>query len=126
MSASLMPSSLSAETQNQKLGEKKVIVVLGATGAQGGGLIKAILGDPTSTFSVRAVTRDVSSTKAKELQRLGAEVVTASLDDKASLVAVLRGAYGAFFVTFFWDHLSGEKETAHVKTLAEAAKEAGL
>lgn len=47
-------------------------------------------------------------------------------DDPASLVAALRGAYGAFLVTFFWDHFSAEKETAHAKALAEAAKEAGV
>eukprot|EP00667_Euglena_gracilis_P020376 EG_transcript_22041 len=62
-------------------GDKKVIVVFGATGAQGGGLVRAILDDPAGPFRVRAVTRDVTSAKARELQQRGAEVVAASLDD---------------------------------------------
>ena len=65
--------------------DKKTIIVLGATGAQGGGLARAILNDPTSPFKVRAVTRDTGSDKAQELAALGAEVVAADLDDAASL-----------------------------------------
>jgi uncharacterized protein YbjT (DUF2867 family) len=105
---------------------KKIITVFGATGAQGGGLAHAILADKNSEFAVRAVTRDVSSEKAKELAALGAEVVSADIDDKQSLVKVLQGAYGAYFVTFFWAHFSPEKEMAEAKNMAEAAKEAGI
>ena len=60
---------------------KKLIAVFGATGAQGGGLARAILNDPNSEFAVRAVTRDPSSDQAKELARMGAELVTADIDD---------------------------------------------
>ncbi|MCW3119905.1 MAG: nucleoside-diphosphate sugar epimerase [Chitinophagaceae bacterium] len=105
---------------------KKIIVVFGATGAQGGGLAHAILNDKNSEFAVRAVTRDPSSAKAKELAKMGAEVVAADIDDKAGLERALTGAYGAYFVTFFWVHLSAEKETAEAKNMAEAAKTAGL
>ena len=105
---------------------KKVIVVFGATGAQGGGLAQAILDDQNSEFSVRAVTRDPNSDKAKALAAKGAEIVTADIDDKASIVKALEGAYGAFFVTFFWAHFSPEKEYNEAKNMAEAAKEAGL
>ena len=108
------------------MSDKKVIVVFGATGAQGGGLAKAILNDASSEFSVRAVTRDASSDKAKELEKLGAELVVADVDDKDSMKKALAGAYGAYFVTFFWSHFSAEKETAEAKQMAEAAKEAGL
>ena len=52
---------------------KKIIVVFGATGAQGGGVAHAILGDPNSEFAVRAVTRDVTSDKSKALAAAGAE-----------------------------------------------------
>jgi uncharacterized protein YbjT (DUF2867 family) len=108
------------------MAQKKVIVVFGATGAQGGGLARAILNDPNSEFSVRAVTRDPNSDKAKELAKMGAEVVTGDIDDKESMKRVLKDAYGAFFVTFFWAHLSAEKETAEAKNMAAAAKDAGL
>ena len=108
------------------MAQKKVIVVFGATGAQGGGLARAILNDPGSEFSVRAVTRDASSDKAKELAKMGAEVVEGDIDDKESMKRALKDAYGAFFVTFFWAHFSAEKETAEANNMAEAAKDAGL
>ena len=106
--------------------QKKVIVVFGATGAQGGGVARAILSDKNSEFAVRAVTRNPESDKAKELAKLGAEVVTADVDDVQSLKKVLTGAYGAYFVTFFWDHFSPEKEMQEVKNMAEASKSAGI
>lgn len=106
--------------------QKKIIVVFGATGAQGGGLAKAILNDKNSEFSVRAVTRDVNSDKSKELANLGAEVVAGDVDDIESLKKTLEGAYGAYFVTFFWAHFSPEKEMAEAKSMALAAKDAGL
>jgi uncharacterized protein YbjT (DUF2867 family) len=105
---------------------KKTIVVFGSTGAQGGGLARAILSDPNSQFQVRAVTRNADSEKAKQLEALGAEVVEADIDDKKSIVNVLKGAYGAFFVTFFWDHFSPEKEYLQAKSMAEAAKETNM
>ena len=108
------------------MSQKKIIVVFGATGAQGGGLAHAILNDKNSDFSVRAVTRDVTSDKAKELASLGAEVVAGDVDDMESLKAALAGAYGAYFVTFFWAHFSPEKEMSEAKNMAMAAKEAGL
>lgn len=105
---------------------KKIITVFGATGAQGGSLARAILNDPQTEFAVRAVTRNPTSDKANELRQLGAEVVQADIDDKASVLKALEGAYGAYFVTFFWAHFSPEKEYAEAKTFAEAAKEAGI
>jgi len=105
---------------------KKIIVIFGATGAQGGGLARAILHDSNSEFAVRAITRDPSSDKAKELLRLGAEVVAADIDDPESMKRAMEGAYGAYCVTFYWAHLSPEKELAEAKSMAEAAKAAGL
>jgi uncharacterized protein YbjT (DUF2867 family) len=104
----------------------KIITVFGATGAQGGGIARAILSDKSKEFTVRAVTRDVNSDKAKELAQLGAEVVAANIDDRESLTRALAGAYGAYFVTFYWAHFSPEKELEEAKKMAEAAKEAGL
>jgi uncharacterized protein YbjT (DUF2867 family) len=108
------------------MADRKIIAVVGATGAQGGGLVRAILGDKSGEFAVRAITRDVNSGRAKELAALGAEVVAADVDDVASLKHAFAGAYGAFCVTFFWAHFSPEKELAHAKNMAEAAKQAGV
>ena len=78
------------------MAEKKVIAVVGATGAQGGGLARAILADPDGGFAARAITRDPESEKARELAALGAEVVAADVDDEASLERAFAGAHGAF------------------------------
>ncbi len=105
---------------------EKIIAVVGATGSQGGGLVRAILNDPEKEFKVRAITRDSASDKARELKNSGAEVVEANVEDKDSLVKAFKGAYGAYCVTFFWEHFSPEKEKQNAKNMAEAAKEAGL
>ena len=106
--------------------KKKIIAVLGATGAQGGGLVRAILSDPSGEFAARAVTRDPESPKARELAALGVEVVAGDVDDEASLERAFAGAWGAFCVTFYWAHFSPEKELAQAKAMASAAKAAGL
>lgn len=106
--------------------DKKIIAVMGSTGAQGGGLVRAILNDQSGKFKVRAITRDANSDKAKKLYDLGAEVIEADLDDKESLKKAFEGAYGAFCVTFFWEHFSPEKEKTQAKNMAEATKETGV
>lgn len=108
------------------MADKKIIAVVGATGAQGGGLVRAILNDKDGGFAARALTRHANSEKAKELEKLGAEVVEADVDDLGSLKRAFQGAHGAFLVTFFWAHFSPEKEMAEAKNMAEAAKEARL
>ncbi len=108
------------------MAENRIIAVAGATGAQGGGLVRAILNDKNGGFGVRALTRNPNSDKAKELAQMGADVVAADVDDTASLKKALEGAYGAFFVTFFWEHFSPEKEIAQVRNMAAAAKETGI
>ena len=108
------------------MASKKIITVFGATGSQGGGLVRSVLQDADSKFSIRAVTRDVNSDKAKELSKLGAEIVAADVDDAGSVQRALEGAYGAYFVTFFWAHYSPEKEKAEAADFASAAKNAGL
>jgi uncharacterized protein YbjT (DUF2867 family) len=104
----------------------KIIAVVGATGVQGGGLARAILADPGSGFSVRAITRDPSKDNAKALAAKGAEVVSANLDDVESLKKAFAGAHGVFGVTNFWEHFSAEKEKAQAKNIADAAKAAGV
>jgi uncharacterized protein YbjT (DUF2867 family) len=108
------------------MAEKKIIAVVGATGAQGGGLVRAILNDPNGGFRVRAITRDVNSDKAKELAKSGAEVVAGDVDDLESLKRAFKGAYGVYCVTFFWAHFSPEKEKAQAIAMAHAAKDAGV
>lgn len=108
------------------MAEKKIIAVLGATGAQGGGLVRAIMNDPSGGFTARAITRNPNSDKAKALAKLGAEVVQGDVDDQASLTKAFTGAYGAYCVTFYWDHMSPDKEKAEAKAMAQAAKAAGL
>ncbi len=108
------------------MAERKVIAVLGATGAQGGGLVRAILRDPEGGFAARAITRNAESAKAKALTDAGVEVVEADVDDPASVRAAFEGAYGAYCVTFFWEHFSPERETEQARGLARAAKEADL
>jgi len=108
------------------MADKKVIAVVGATGSQGGGLIRAILDDPRGEFTARAITRDLDSAKAKALKSQGVEVVAGDIDDEASIARAFEGAYGAFCVTFFWNHFSPEREQNNAKSMAQAAKRAHL
>ena len=106
--------------------QRKTIAVVGATGAQGGGLVRAILADPDGGFAVRALTRKPDSDKARKLSAQGAEVVAADLDDFESLRKAFAGAHGTFCVTNFWEHFSPEKEMAQAKTQAQACKAAAV
>jgi uncharacterized protein YbjT (DUF2867 family) len=108
------------------MSDKKIIAVAGATGAQGGGLVRAIMMDRSGEFTARAITRNVNSEKAKALAKLGAEVVAGDVDDVESLKNAYKGAHGAYCVTFFWAHFSPEKEFAQANAMAKAAKHAGL
>lgn len=79
----------------------KLIVVLGATGTQGGSVVTTFLKEPG--WKIRALTRNATSASAQKLKDRGVhEVVTASLDDEASLVEAFRGAHTVFSVTDFW------------------------
>jgi len=106
--------------------DKKVIAVVGATGSQGGGLARAILHDKNGEFAARALMRNAGSEKAAALKQAGAELAEADLDDVESLKKAFEGAYGAYCVTFYWAHMSPEKELAHAKAMAEAARHAGV
>jgi len=108
------------------MGMKQVITVFGATGAQGGGLVRSILEDRDGPFAVRAVTRDAGSNAARALAAAGAEVVAADLGDAAAVARALDGAYGAYCVTFYWAHFSPERELAEARLLAQSARAAGV
>ena len=104
----------------------RIIAIVGATGSQGGGLARAILADPKGGFVVRAITRHPDSPAARELARLGAEVVAAEPENRASLERAFAGAHGAYCVSFFWAHMSPEREKAEASAMAQAAKRAGV
>jgi len=108
------------------MADKKIIAVIGATGAQGGGLVRAILADGDGRFQARAITRHPDSDKARALAAAGADVVAGDADDPASLGRAFAGAYGAFVVTNFWEHGSPERELNQAAALARATKSAGL
>lgn len=105
---------------------EKIIAVVGATGAQGGSLVSAILNDPEKTYKARALTRNPDSDRAKALRELGAEVVQADLDNFDSMVSALEGAHGVFCVTFFWDHFNPETEMQRAQRMAQAVEDAGV
>ena len=106
--------------------EKATIAVIGATGAQGGGLVRAILDAPESGFAARAITRDPDSEKARALADRGVEVVQADTDDEASLRRAFDGAHGVYCVTNYWEHFSPEREIVQAANMARAAKAASV
>ena len=108
------------------MADKKLIAVVGVTGAQGGGLARAILDDPHVEFACRALTRDPTSDAALALADRGAVVVRADLDDEDSLAAAFAGAHGVYCMTNFFEHFSPEKETAQAGNLSRAAQRAGV
>ncbi len=103
------------------MSEPRIIAVVGATGAQGGGLARAILAQPESGFRVRALTRKPDGDQAQVLAAAGADIVAADLDDTGSLQAAFEGAWGAFCVTNFWEHFSPDRELQQARNLATAA-----
>jgi uncharacterized protein YbjT (DUF2867 family) len=105
---------------------RPVIAVVGATGAQGGGLVRAILADPGRRFAARAITRRPDSAAAHALAALGAEIVHGNLDAPASLDAAFAGAHGAYVVTNYWEHYSPDRELVQARNAARAAEGARL
>lgn len=106
------------------MADPELVVVFGATGAQGGSVARTLLED--GTFRVRAVTRNPEQQAAKQLRLLGAEVVQGDQDDEASMERVLSGAHATFIVTNFWENCSQEQEVKQGKQLANVAKRLGL
>lgn len=79
----------------------KLLVVFGATGNQGGSVIRSVLEDVelSKQFKIRGVTRDPSKADAQELQKKGVEMVKADVEDKESLRNAVKGANTVFAVT---------------------------
>jgi uncharacterized protein YbjT (DUF2867 family) len=108
------------------MADKKIIAVVGATGAQGGGLVRAIQADRNGSFAARAITRNPNSEKAQALRATGVEVVAGDADDGVSIRRAFEGACGVFCLTNFWEHFSPERELSQARNQAEAVKAAGV
>jgi hypothetical protein len=100
---------------------KKIFVVLGATGSQGGPVAKYVLQHSSSLFHVRAVTRDPSKPASQELAKLGAEVIKGDFEDPDSMAAAFKGAHTVFAITNFWDQYSLDVEVAQGKLINKLA-----
>ncbi|KAJ8489912.1 hypothetical protein ONZ51_g2639 [Trametes cubensis] len=106
--------------------DKKIILVIGATGAQGLAVIDALLkpaedGSP-SPYAVRALTRDPTNRRAQELRAKGVELVKGRLEDLDSVLEAMRGAYGAFVNTDSFT-IGEVKEVYYGIRIFEAAKQ---
>ena len=95
---------------------KKTIVVIGATGSQGKGVVNALVNN--GTFHIKAITRNPASYSGS-----ANEAAFANLDDEQSLKDAFKNAYGVFVVTNFWE---GADEIAQGKNAVVAAKESGV
>src|SRR6059036_2464513 len=96
---------------------KKLVAVIGATGQQGGAVVRAL--QAQGQFKVRALTRN-----AEKHRGLADEVVEADLDRPETLKAAFQGAHGVFLVTNFWEQGTDEMEQA--KAVVRATKGAGV
>lgn len=85
---------------------RPLILVTGATGAQGGSVAHHLL--RRGRFAVRGLTRKPDSPAARALEKLGAEMVRGDLSDVATLKSALAGCYGAYGVTNYWEHFAAE------------------
>jgi uncharacterized protein YbjT (DUF2867 family) len=100
----------------------QIILVTGATGNQGGVVAKSLF--EQNKFKVRAMVRDKTSDKAKALQASGAELAEGDFDDAASLEKASQNVYGIFSMQDFRN--GADKEIAHGKAIADAAKKTGV
>ena len=103
---------------------KKIIAVVGGTGAQGGAIVKELLA--RGQFSVRVLTRNPNSDKAEALATQGCEIVEGDLNKPETLESTFKDAYGTFLVTNFWDPSTGANEYEQAKTAVKVAKAAGV
>jgi uncharacterized protein YbjT (DUF2867 family) len=97
--------------------DKKLIAVVGATGQQGGAVVRAL--QASNQFKVRALTRNLAKHRS-----LADEVVEADLNRPETLASAFNGAYGVFLVTNFQEH--GADELKQASAAVRAAKDAGV
>ncbi len=104
--------------------DNRIIAVLGATGQQGGAVVRRLLADE---WKVRGLTRDPDKVAARDLVNLGVEVVPGDMEQRAQLDAAFKGAYGVFSVQNYWLPMVGfEGEVRQGKNVADSATAAGV
>ncbi|KAL8833428.1 MAG: hypothetical protein Q9170_004271 [Blastenia crenularia] len=110
------------------MSDKKVFVVFGATGNQGGSVINSVLSDPAAAkeFRIRGITRDPSKPNAQALAARGVECVTGDINDKASLTKALTGAHSVYAVTNYWEKMDDKLEVQQGKNIADVCKDVGV
>ncbi|CAG8019533.1 unnamed protein product [Penicillium olsonii] len=107
----------------------KLITVFGATGQQGGSVIRSILQDDilSKEFKIRGITRDTSKPAAQALLKQGVELVSADMNSKESLVKAIQGSHSVFLVTTpAWGVAGSDAELVHGKNVADVAKESDV
>jgi len=100
----------------------KVVLVTGATGRQGGAVVRHML---PKGWKLRALTRRPEAHEAQSLARQGVQVVQGDLEDPASIARAAEGAYGIYSVQDFWS-VGAKREVQQGKNLADGAKKAGV
>ena len=106
------------------MADKKIFVVFGATGNQGGSVINAVLGDSKTAneFKIRGITRDPSKPNAKALEARGVECVAADINNKDQIKSAFQGAYAVFAMTNYWEKMDPELEIQQGRNIADLAK----
>ena len=112
------------EPETANMAQKKVLVVFGATGNQGGSVIESILEDPDTAneFKIRGITRDPSKPNAKALEAKGVETIAANINSKEQVKAALQGAYAVLAVTNYWEKMDAQLEKQQGRNIADLAK----
>ncbi|KAG6009197.1 hypothetical protein E4U21_003050 [Claviceps maximensis] len=106
----------------------KVLSVFGATGNQGGSVIRAVLADKSLSrdFTIRGITRDVNKPAAQALAARGVEMVKADMSSPREAHPAVQNAHTVFLITNFWETMSAAAEVAQGKAVTDAAKAAGV
>jgi len=113
-----------SETKAETKVEKRLVVVTGATGAQGGSVVEYLLKEP-SKWTIRAVTRNKNSDQAVKLANLGVEVISGDIGTKEDLLRAFQGAHAVFALTNYWDETVQKDKSLEVKQgklMADVAK----
>ena len=119
---------ISGKATAATMSSKQLLTIFGATGNQGGSVIDVVLSheDLKDKYSLRGITRDPSSSKAKAMADKGVEMVQAELNDVESLKKAIKGSYGVFGVTDFWSLMDKQKEIQQGKNLFDACQAEGV
>ncbi|KAJ5177166.1 Nucleoside-diphosphate-sugar epimerase [Penicillium canariense] len=107
----------------------KLITVFGATGNQGGSVIRTIIADLelSKDFRIRAVTRDVSKPKIKALRDQGVDVIQeGDMSSVADVIKAVDGAHTVYVVTNFWKSMSAKPEILQGKNVTDTCRKAGV